>query len=64
MLSYIVTKNLTIMTVQTIQELYDWAKLVGAEDKQIVILPSIGGDLSAAAVEDNKVVLYDENWNE
>lgn len=52
------------MTVQTIQELYDWAKLVGAEDKQIVILPSIGGDLSAASVEGDKVVLYDENWNE
>lgn len=52
------------MTVQTIQELYDWAKLVGAEEKQIVILPSIGGNLSAASVEGDKVVLYDENWNE
>lgn len=52
------------MTVQTIQELYDWAKLVGAEEKQIVILPSVGGNLSAASVEGDKVVLYDENWNE
>lgn len=52
------------MTITTIQELYDWAKLVGAEDKKIVISPSIGGRLEAASVKEDKFVLYDENWNE
>lgn len=52
------------MTITTIQELYDWAKLVGAEDKKIVLSPSTGGRLETASVKGNKVFLYDEDWNE